>query len=148
MINPDFEKEIDITIKKAAEPQNNNSVVIIGDINEKLINEAQKHGINLAGYRHNIDIYGIKHSLKRHGNKDREKLQGQLPITAKDIKNAMEYVYKYNSCSFGEKNEQGRDIIKLYKQMPDGYMLYIEEIRTKRHTLTLNSMRKYKNPKK
>ncbi len=148
MINPDFEKEIGILIKKATEPDNNNSIVTIGAASERLVNEAKKNGLNLTGYRHNIDIYGIKHSFKRHGNKDKEELLGQIPITEKDMKNAPEYVYNYDSCSFGEKNEQGRDIIKFYKQVQDGCILYIAEIRTRRHTLTLNSIRKHKKFKK
>lgn len=145
MLNPDFEKEIEELIKKAKKAENNNSIAIIGNVTAKLIDEAQEFGLNLKGYRHNIDIYGIKHSFKRHGNKEKEALQGQLPITDEDIKNANQYVYNYDSSSFGEKNEQGRDIIKFYKQMSDGYILYISEVRTKRHTLTLNSIRKYKN---
>ena len=147
MINSNFETEIEKVIQQTKEPENNNLIVVIGEVSERLVLDAQKYGLNLSGYRHNIDIYGIKHSLKRHGNKDKEKLHGQLPITGEDIKNAKEYVYNYDEASFGEKNEQGRDIIKLYKQMSDGYLLYIEEVRTGRHTLTLNSMRKYKNKK-
>lgn len=145
MLNPHFEKEIDDLIEKAKEAENYNSIVIIGDVAARLISEAQKFGLNLNGYRHNIDVYGIKHSFKRHGNKEKEALHGQLPITDEDIKNTNQYVYNYDSSSFGEKNEQGRDIIKFYKQMPDGCILYISEVRTRRHTLTLNSIRKYKN---
>ena len=57
----------------------------------------------------------------------------------------MNIVYNYDKAMFGEKNGQGRDIIKLKKQMPDGYTIYIEEIRTGNKTLTLQSMRKFKN---
>lgn len=96
-------------------------------------------------YKHNIDLYSIKHSLNKHSNKDREEPRGQVPISESDIIQAQDIVYNYDKIEFGEKNLQGRDIIKLYKQMSDGYLLYIEEIRTGRKTLTLNTMRKYKN---
>ena len=144
MFNPDFEKELEEAIKRASNFANDNFVTVIGNVDNRLIEEAKKHGLNLSGYRHNIDVYGIKHSFKRHGNKDSEKLHGQLPITDNDIKNAKVYVYNYDKCSFGEKNNQGRGIIKFYKYMQDGCVLYIAEVRTGRHTLTLNSMRKYK----
>lgn len=144
-INPNFEQEIDETIKKAKSNDNSNSIVTIGDVDKKLIDEAKKQGLDLTGYKHNIDVYGIKHSFKEHSNQDKEQARGQVPLTDDDIKKAKDYVYNYDNSSFGEKNDQGRDIIKLWKQMPDGYVLYIEEVRTGRHTLTLNSMRKYKN---
>lgn len=115
MHNSDFEKEIEKIIQKAKSADNENYLVIVGEVDARLIQEARKFGINLEGYRHNIDVYGIKHSFKRHGNEDKESLQGQLSITDKDLRSVKEYVYNYDSISFGEKNEQGRDIIKLYK---------------------------------
>lgn len=144
-VNQNFEQEIDETIKKAKSNDNSNSIVTIGNVDKKLIDEAKKQGLDLTGYKHNIDVYGIKHSFKNHSDKEKENNRGQIPITDEDIKKAKEYVYSYDNSSFGEKNDQGRDIIKLWKQMPDGYVLYIEEVRTGKHTLTLNSMRKYKN---
>ena len=76
MFNPDFEKELEEAIKRASNFANDNFVTVIGNVDNRLIEEAKKHGLNLSGYRHNIDVYGIKHSFKRHGNKDSEKLHG------------------------------------------------------------------------
>lgn len=120
-------------------------MVTIGVVQAKLVKEAQENGFDLTGYKHNIDVYGIRHCFNEHANKDKEEPRGQVAITDNDIKEALNIIYSYDKAEFGEKNNQGKDIIKLRKQLPDGYIIYIEEIRTGNKTLTLQTMRKFKN---
>lgn len=144
--NANFLNEISEVIKLAKQKGNNeNKIVLIGSVQTKLIKEAKENGFDLNGYKHNIDVYGVRHSFNKHTNRDKEESRGQVALTDDDIKEAMNIVYSYDKAMFGEKNGQGRDIIKLKKQMPDGYTVYIEEIRTGNKTLTLQSMRKFKN---
>lgn len=143
--NKNFVKDIEEVIAHSKSNNNSNKIIVIGPVQKMLIEDARNNNLDIRGYSHNIDVYGVKHSLNEHGNETKEELRGQIAITEDDIKQAQNIVYSYDKATFGEKNNQGRDIIKLYKQMPDGCVLYIEEIRTGRHTLTLNAMRKYKN---
>ena len=145
-VNSNYIEEIIPVIELAKQKKDNsNRVVFIGPVQSKLIEEAKENGFDLTGYKHNIDVYGIRHSFNEHANKDKEESRGQVPITDEDIKEALNIVYSYDKAEFGEKNDQGRDIIKLRKQLSDGYMIYIEEIRTGRETLTLQTIRKFKN---
>lgn len=143
--NENFPTEIEKVLEKAKSSDNTNEIALIGSVQNKLIKEAANQGFDIDGYRHNIDVYSVRHSLNEHSNIDKEAPRGQIALTDNDIRKAAEYVYTYDKSEFGEKNDQGRDIIKLWKYTDDGYVLYIEEIRTKRKTLTLNAMRKYKN---
>ncbi len=144
-VNPNFAEDIEAVIEHSKSKENSNKIAIIGPVQKRLIDEAKTNGFNLEGYNHNVDVYSVKHSFNKHSNKVKEEARGQIAITDEDIKQAQNIVYSYDKAIWGEKNDQGRDIIKLLKQMPDGYLFYIEEIRTGRHTLTLNTMRKYKN---
>jgi len=142
--NPNFSDDVNKIFDSILSEENAYIKADVGDIDDRLINEAKENGYNLEGYKHNIDTYGVKHTLKNHGNKDKEEKRGQIAVTKRDIEQIPDIVYNYDSVKFGEKNKIGREILVFSKKMSDGTTVYVEEIRTGNKELTLNSMRKHK----
>lgn len=61
-----------------------------------------------------------------------------------DFKKIPEIIYGYDEVSFTGKNKIGKETITYKKSFDDGTIMYIEEIRNKRNTLTINTLYKYK----
>ena len=139
----DKEKEIESVIDKALNNPNNYEKVDIGEVSDKLKDEASKAGFDLSGYVHNIDVSGVRHAFLHHGDKKKEEKRGQIAITDDDIKKIPQIVKEYDTVDFGGTNSIGRDIIKYSKKFDDGTTFYVEEIRTGRKRLTIQTM--YKN---
>lgn len=140
--NPDYEEQVSKALEQAKSNDNTNVKVTIGEVDNKLIERAKENGFDLEGYRHNIDVYGLKHTLKKHGEETREALRGQGAITEEDIKNIPKIIYEPDEVNFTGKNRIGKETISYTKQMPDGDIYYVEEIREGNKTLTLNTMYK------
>ena len=140
--NPDFEKEVIKALEKAKSNDNTNVKVTIGPVDEELIKKAKEKGFDLEGYRHNIDVYGLKHTLKKHGKESSESLRGQTAIQEDDIKNIPKVIYEPDEVNFTGKNRIGKETISYIKEMPNGQIYYVEEIREGNKTLTLNTMYK------
>ena len=110
----------------------------------KLITDLRAHGVNITkDYKHTIDNNSINHAMNRHSS-EREKLQGQIPITENDIENIGDVIDNYDSIET-ERNKRGQDVIIYTKQYNDGTTFYIEEVRTGRKELAMQSIRKRKN---
>lgn len=60
------------------------------------------------------------------------------------LKKIPEIIYGYDEVSFTGKNKIGKETITYKKSFDDGTIMYIEEIRNKRNTLTINTLYKYK----
>ena len=111
---------------------------------KKLITDLKAHGVNITkDYKHTIDNNSINHAMNRHSS-EREKLQGQIPITEKDLENIVDVIDNYDSIET-ERNKRGQDVILYTKQYNDGTTYYIEEVRTGRKELAMQSIRKRKN---
>lgn len=106
------------------------------------IQEAGKYGLDLNGYTHLIDSSAINHILKNHGNSKREQARGQIAIDKYDIANLPEIIQNPDTVVYGLKNDIGRDLIVSIKQMGDSVVV-LEEVRSGRKKVALNSMRKY-----
>ena len=112
--------------------------------NDKLITDLKAHGVNITkDYKHTIDNNSINHAMNRHSS-EREKLQGQIPITENDLENIGDVIDNYDSIET-ERNNRGQDVIIYTKQYNDGTTYYIEEVRTGRKELAMQSIRKRKN---
>jgi len=112
-------------------------------VGDAQVADAAKHGLDIAGYRHVIDGSALRHTMKNHGNAKVEQARGQVAITDADLESIPDILAAPDKTSYGLKNSIGRDLIVHMKKMNDGTTLYLEEIRTKRGTLALQSMRKY-----
>ena len=50
-----------------------------------LIEAADAVGLNITGLSHEVTNYFVNHGIKKHGNAEKEKAQGQSPVTLADI---------------------------------------------------------------
>lgn len=139
--NENFQNDVEKVIENAKNNPNKRVKVEIGEVSSKLSKEARSNGFNIEGYKHDVDVSGVRHTFKQHGTGN-EKIDIQTPITEKDIKRIPDIIYNYDKVSFGTKDNKGTDIIKYQKQMPDGEIFYLEEIRTGKKTLTIKTMYK------
>jgi hypothetical protein len=100
------------------------------EVTPEEVSEARRAHLDIAGYTHVIDGSGIRHMLKSHGNAASEKARGNLPITDADFNAIPDVLATPDKTIYGMKNDIGRDMIVYLKQMPDGTILYLEEVRS------------------
>ncbi len=143
-VNPNYTEELKQVIQKAKENPNERQNLSIGKVSSKLNQEAKKHGFNLEGYTHHMDVSGVRHAYKQHGDEKREEMRGQLAITDRDFEKIPEIIYDYDEIDFTGKNKTGLETITYKKGFPDGTIAYVEEIRTGRKNLTINTIYKHK----
>jgi len=104
---------------------------------------AAEQGLNVTGYRHMLDGSAVRHILRKHGDAKSEVRRGQIAITDADFAQLPEVVASPDRVVFGTRNRLNKEQIIYIKRLPDGTMLYLEEVRTGRKELAAVSMRKY-----
>ncbi|MBK7814506.1 MAG: hypothetical protein IPJ52_09465 [Rhodocyclaceae bacterium] len=112
-------------------------------VNADVRKAAELAGLDFSGYQHAIDQSAIQHVAKRHGNQKIETSRGQISVTESDYDAIPDALYSPDYMVFGGKNLHGIDVIGYMKIMPNHQLLYLDEVRGKRHQLALDSMRKY-----
>ncbi len=115
------------------------------DIFHKIRDFGKSSQTQPTDYQHDLDVSGTRHAIKEHGQPKTEEPRGQIAITDGDFEKIPEVIYSYDDVSFTGKNKIGRETITYKKSFNDGTIMYVEEIRDKRKTLTINTMYKYKN---
>ena len=140
-INKNFANDLQKVFINARFNLDNNVKAEIGNVSQKLTDEAKQNGYDITDYKHNVDASGIQHAIKHHGVGN-EKEKNQIPIKYEDIEKIPDILYHYDKVTFGLKDKKGTDIIKYQKTMSDGEIFYLEEIRTGKKTLTLKTMYK------
>lgn len=144
-INPNYKEELKQVIEKAKNNPTEHQKLVIGAVSKDLEEKAKENGLDIAGYQHDLDVSGTRHAIKEHGQPKTEEPRGQIAITDGDFEKIPEVIYGYDDVSFTGKNKIGRETITYKKSFNDGTIMYVEEIRDKRKTLTINTMYKYKN---
>ena len=144
-VNPNYKEELKQVIDKAKNNPTEHQKLVIGTVSKDLEEKAKENGFDIAGYQHDLDVSGTRHAIKEHGQPKTEEPQGQIAITDGDFEKIPEVIYGYDDVSFTGKNKIGRETITYKKSFDDGTIMYVEEIRDKRKTLTINTMYKYKN---
>lgn len=139
-----FKKAVDIIWKKALLFPNDRMKIRFAAVSDRLEREARKNGYDIRGYIHDLDVSGIRHSIKKHGDDKKERKRGQIAITAEDLKKAPSIVSDYDEVDFSQRDAIGNTLITYRKTMADGTVFYVEEIRTKRRTLTIKTIYKIK----
>ncbi|MBO4644158.1 MAG: hypothetical protein J5716_06095 [Alphaproteobacteria bacterium] len=139
------EKDIENIIDKAKNNPSEYEKVDLGNVSDRLKKDALESGFDLSGYSHNIDVSGVRCAFLEHGNPKTEENRGQKAITDEDIKKIPQIVQDYDYIEFPGKNSIGRDVIKYQKKLEDGTTFYVEEIRTGRKNLTIQTMYKRKS---
>lgn len=140
-----FQGAINTLIAKSKEQGSFKDSVKIGKVPQWLSDEAMKHGLNIQGYEHAIDVSAIKHIKNIHGDEKKERSRGQVAITDNDIQMVPLIVGNPDYIVFGAKNRQNNEAIVYVKKMNDGSVIFVEEMRTKRKTLSANTMWKMKS---
>lgn len=118
----------------------------IGKLTEGEIEQIkQMTGFDLSGYTRTIDSYGINHAMDKHSNAKSEKNRGQTAIEHSDFELIEIIVSNPDSIESVGKNRQGNDLIR-YTKVIDFKMYYVEEIRTGRKEVILQTLYKQKKP--
>lgn len=120
------------------------AINVILEKEAKLLN--LKTGLNLSGYTRIIDKSSIIHSIKQHGNSQKEALRGQIAITDNDFE-LIPKIVKSKNIIYAGKTKLGNDCV-LYEHIENEVFFYIEEVRTGKKELCLQTMYKRKPPKK
>lgn len=144
-INPNYKEELKQVIEKARNNPTEHQKLVIGKVSPELEEKAKENGFDISGYQHDLDVSGTRHAIKEHGQPKTEEPRGQIAITDGDFEKIPEVIYGYDDVSFTGKNKIGRETITYKKAFDDGTIMYVEEIRNKRKTLTINTLYKYKN---
>lgn len=127
---------------------NANETVAVGPVSAEQAALLAAEGVAVSETtKHTADLYAVRHALNRHGDEATEKARGQLPISADDIARVPEVVGEPDAYAVGPKTKRGDDLVGYIKRMPDGAILYIEELRTGKNRLAMLSMRKYPGAK-
>ena len=123
---------------------NENTTLVLGMVTDDALAMLQREGVPVeSGYRHTADMYAVRHALSRHGDEQVEAKQGQLPLSDADIAAIPEAIAAPDAWILGAKTPRGQDIVGNLKRLPDGTVLYLEEVRSGRKALAMTSMRKY-----
>ena len=114
------------------------------------IDEAEKQflkaetGLDVDGFSaHAIDASAINHLINRHGEEG-ETRPDHLPITREDITLIPWVIKNPDKVEYSGKNDHGLDCIRYEKEL-DGTVILIEELRTGRKKLAVDSMRKIRS---
>lgn len=90
-----------------------------------------------------IDGSAVRHIIKNHYDEKAERSRGQIPVTDSDLQALPSVVASPDRVVLGTQNRLKRDQVAYVKRMPDGSLLYLEEIRTGHAELAAVSVRKY-----
>jgi len=133
-VNPNFKKEIQNFINKATINKNSNEELEIGKVSKKIINLANKYGVDIVGYKHTIDSKSIQHRNNRRLNNAAE------DVTDEDIKQIPNVIYTPDMVDYFKRKNQ--DHINYSKKIGKDTYLYIEEVRNNNKTLTTKTIYK------
>jgi len=137
------QEAIAAVIKAAKQSGHAPQKTVLGEVTDWLATEAAKYGLNLQGFVHTLDGSAVRHMLNRHSNPKIEKTRGQLALTDVDIQNLPQVVQQADAVILGTQTKGRKEQIAFIKRMPDGTVLYLEEVRTGKRELAAVSMRKY-----
>jgi len=101
----------------------------------------EKTNLDVSGYAHVIDNYAINHMLKEHGDANEEAKRGQIAITKEDMQMIPEVISSPDIIEPAGKTRQGLEGIKYGKKV-NGFIIYVEEVRTGNKELAPVSMYK------
>ena len=115
---------------------------VIAGVNERLIQDLKKYNLEItSNYIHSIDNQHILHSFRKHGRARK----GENPLTEEDFEKIPDYIQNYDRVyKSPNKNHHGLDVIIYERFLPGGTIIYLEEVRNRRESLTFVTMRKVK----
>jgi len=116
---------------------------IIGRPGQWLVTAAEAAGLDITGLSHEVTIDFIRHGIKRHGNAEKEKAQGQSPVTLADIDRIPDIV-KSPDCAIINIKRNKETLIAYSKKFKDSTVIYYEEVLNSKRNKALRSKTIYK----
>lgn len=135
--------DIQMVVDSARQPGHAPQKAYLGEVSPWLAESAAQVGLQIDGFRHVLDGSAVRHTIKNHYDEKAERSRGQVPVTDADLLALPDVINEPDRVIFGTTNRLNRDQVGFVKKMPDGSVLYLEEIRTGRKELAAVSMRKY-----
>ena len=116
----------------------------LGALTDQLAEILKRENVPVdSGFTHTADMFAVRHAINRHGDEKVEKSQGQLVLTEGDVASFADAIHRPDAYIIGARNPRKQDVIGYLKQLSDGNLLYLEEVRSGRRTLAMASARKY-----
>jgi uncharacterized membrane protein YbhN (UPF0104 family) len=134
---------IEDVIAAAGRPGHAQCKAVLGEVSGWLVREAGVAGLDIAGFRHVIDTSAVRHIKNRHGNEKIEHARGQLVISDEDILKIPLILCAPDQLIFGAHTPRRQPVIGYIKRLPDGAVLFLQEVRAGRKDLSALSMIKY-----
>lgn len=117
----------------------------LGKLSDEEVNRIREElGFDLEDYHRIMDNSAINHTLNHHSNIKKEAQRGQIAITPADFGLIPQIVSQPNTIEYANKNQHGRDLIKHTKTLTEK-VIYVEEIRTGKKEVALQTLYKQKN---
>lgn len=111
----------------------NTFVILLRNVDDKvrdLVLDALD--IDISGYNHILDSSAVKHALNRHKN-------DKIPLTVEHFNLISDIVKNADRIKCGRKNTRKLNTI-VYMKKYKNRVFYVEEIRSGRHQLAMNTM--------
>ena len=86
-------------------------------------------------YVHSMESSAFRHYKEEHGHDGGE----QIPLTEEEFANILDVIESFDEVKKGHKTPQGLETIIYKKDMGDGTIFYVEEIRTGRNSLAFKT---------
>ncbi|MBL7802379.1 MAG: hypothetical protein JNL02_01490 [Saprospiraceae bacterium] len=103
----------------------------------------QMIGLDLQGFKRKIDTNAVRHVFKKHGNEEAELKRGQIGIVQEDFLLIEVVVSKPDILVIG-MSKLGNRVIFYEKTFPEFRFFYVEEIRTGRKEIMMQTFYKTK----
>lgn len=118
---------------------------IVDIVTDRQIQDLKKKGLDIdPSYVHSIENSSINHSESRHGGKSTPR-GNYVALTESDYELIPDILNDYDSIDVSSnKNKVGNTVIEYEKELPDGTIMYLEEVRTGRKSLALQTIYKIK----
>jgi hypothetical protein len=143
-ISPELKKQLEDLANFAYGETIGNKVVKYADVDNNIEQQIKEEtDIDIRGYKHGIDAYSMRHIRKQHGNPKTEADRGQIAIVINDYNFIPSVVSNPDYIVKGKKTPQGLDSIWYVKKI-NGYIFYLEEVRTDKKILMTKTMIKSK----
>jgi len=147
MENNDLTKKILDLVEKSLIDTEKSEWIDMAKLTDNEVNRIKSElGFDLTDYLHVIDNSHIYHTLKKHGNQKIEEKRGQVAVVPVDF-TLITYITQNADIISKGINDKGLETIKYEKKIIDTYFV-VEEIRSGRKKLALNTMYKKKSPTK
>lgn len=126
-------------IQKSKDKSSTLTKAIVARVSKSLVEDLKVQGVLISEeYVHVVDNNAIRHTLNHHGG-EAEVARGQVPLTEEILLSIPEIVTHYDSLTTS-KNRRGQDVILYSKTYDNGVTVYVEEVRSGRKELAMDTM--------